>query len=51
MAIIQSGQLFSTYLTEQIEEENLTDELVVQGKLTLSEAEKRNEEWANVSVA
>lgn len=43
--VLQCGQVFTTYLTDQIEYETANEELIVQGEITVQEAEERNRRW------
>jgi len=45
VAIIQGGQVMTTFLTDQLEYESANEELLVQGKLTPDETDEKNIQW------
>lgn len=45
IAIIQGGQVVTTFLTDQLEYESANEELVVDGTITPVEADQMNDEW------
>lgn len=45
VAIIQGGQVMTTFMTDQLEYESANEELIVQGKITPMEADEMNEQW------
>lgn len=49
VAIIQGGQVMTTFMTDQLEYESANEELIVQGKITPMEADEMNEQWETVS--
>jgi len=45
VAIIQGGQVMTTFLTDQLEYESSNEELVIQGAMLPDEADQLNEDW------
>jgi len=45
VSIIQASTILTNYMTEQLERENEREELLVQGKITVSEMDRQNAEW------
>ena len=45
----QGSTIYSTYLSDQLREDMKRDDLVNEGRLSRSEAEKQAEEWEQVS--
>jgi len=45
VSVMQASQIFATYLTDQMEAEQERDDLLSQGKITLTEFEEENKKW------
>lgn len=45
VTILQSGHIFTTFFTDQLESEKETEDLLISGQISENEADEMNEEW------